>query len=214
MINENLIGERHGRLTVIAKSPRGFKWWICKCDCGNTKELIASRFKTYQSCGCLEKENKITIGKRSQTHGMSNSILYSKYCSMKARCFNPNYKHYGRYGGRGISICDEWLGKNGFSNFAKWAYENGYDDYKHGYDQSIDRINFDGNYSPENCRWVTQKEQARNRNITLRISYNGEVYSLGEFCETNNINYDWARRRFPRGQSAEVIMRDWINKKT
>lgn len=213
MNKENLIGQRHGRLVCIGKSTKGNNWWICVCDCGNQKEMIASRFKTYKSCGCLERENRKNIGKRTKTHGMTSSILYSKYCSMKARCYNPQYRYYHRYGGRGIKICDEWLGENGFLNFSKWAYDNGYNESLTGYDQSIDRINNNGDYEPNNCRWTNQKSQCRNRINTLTILHGDNLISLGEFCEINNVEYNWARRRLHKGQSAERILQDWKNKK-
>jgi len=206
----NLIGKRHERLVVIKKAEKGFTRWVCKCDCGNEVELLASKFFSNKSCGCLEKENKMDLAKHTRTHGMTKSILYHKYCGMKERCFNPNYKHFERYGGRGITICEEWLGENGFVNFMKWAYKNGYDDNKHGYDQSIDRINVDGNYEPSNCKWSNQIEQARNRGNSIKIVDAEKEISMCEFMENHGITSDaYVRRHIEKGFTAEQIIHDW-----
>jgi hypothetical protein len=207
-IGMDLVGQRHGMLTVIKKDPGSKSRWICRCDCGNTVTLMSSRFFKRQSCGCLEEENRRNIGERSKTHGMTNTILYSKYCSMKERCHNKNYIYYMRYGGRGIKICEEW--ENSFEAFVKWAYENGYDDTKVGYEQSLDRIDNDKDYCPENCRWVDQKTQVKNRSIATHIIYNGEDLNYVEFAEKYGIASEaFVRRHHERGQSPEDIINEW-----
>ena len=203
-------GYRNVRLLVVEKANTGRNQWICKCDCGTTKIMTPSRFKTFKSCGCLEKENKKNLQLLTRKHGMTNSILYSKYCGMKLRCYNRKYKYFDRYGGRGISVCDEWLGEHGFENFCKWAYENGYDESKTTYQQTIDRIDTNGNYEPSNCRWANQTEQVRNRSISKYIIHNGKNIPMAEFAEKYNITKSWfITRRLSAGYSSDDIIKEW-----
>ena len=114
-----------------------------------------------------------------------NKGLYSKYGAMKSRCLRKSHAKYKDYGGRGITICDEWLDKDtGFDAFADWALSHGYQD-----DLSIDRIDVDGNYCPENCRWATNKEQARNKQNTIWVDYHGERVTLAKLCEDKGKDY-------------------------
>lgn len=207
--NIDLTGQRHEKLIVIKKADKGRTQWICKCDCGKIVTLPAFRFFEYKSCGCLERENRENLSKHTMTHGLTNTILYSKYCSMKERCTNPNYKYFHRYGGRGIKVCEEWLGKNGFINFYNWAIRNGYDSNKKGYEQSLDRINVDGNYEPNNCRWANQQQQMRNYSKTKYIKCKNEILTLCDFCDKYNVSRYFARRRIEKNQDAETIIRDW-----
>lgn len=206
--NADFTGQRFGRLTVLRKAEHGYSWWVCKCDCGIEKEIIACRLHTVKSCGCLEKENKEHLSKCTRTHGMTETRLYSVWCGIKDRCFNQNVEHYDRYGGRGITMCNEW--RNSFEAFRDWAYSTGYDDKLSGKEQSIDRINVDGNYCPENCRWVTQKQQMRNTGRTAYMEYNGAKIPIIEFCEQHGITYShFVKRRLEKGETPDEIAESW-----
>ena len=123
---------------------------------------------------------------------MKNKRLYNIWCLMKGRCYNMNHHRYGRYGARGIEVCDEW--KNDFKSFEKWAMANGYRD-----DLTIDRIDNDGPYSPNNCRWATRKEQSNNSSNNHLISVNGEIYTASQLAEAYGIPRQTFYRRLQRG---------------
>lgn len=204
----NLIGERNGRLQVIRKADHGKTWWVCKCDCGNTVELVACRFFQYKSCGCLEKENRKNLSLHTKTHGMTETRLYGIWCGIKDRCFNPNIEHYDRYGGRGIKVCDEW--RHSFESFRNWAISAGYDETKTGKEQSIDRIDVNGDYCPENCRWVSMKEQVRNRSDTIYIETENGKVPVRAFCEQHGITYEhFVLRHLERGFTIDELLRIW-----
>lgn len=159
---KDITGERFGRLTAVRvaelkqrNNGRHRVMWECKCDCGNTCVVVRDALISGDtlSCGCLHRERASTA---NTTHGLTDSRLYGIYYGMIARCTHPSNPAYRHYGGRGITICDEW--KNDFMSFYNWALKNGYSD-----NLSIDRINNDGNYEPDNCRWATAKEQVNNR---------------------------------------------------
>jgi hypothetical protein len=205
--NVDFSGQKHDRLTAIKKSEKGVSRWICKCDCGNVVELTAYYFLIHKSCGCLEIENKKTLNSRTTTHGMTETRLYSVWCGMKERCYNKNYKYFSRYGGRGISVCEEW--KNSFENFRDWAYKNGYDDSLNGKDQSIDRIDLDGNYEPSNCKWSNQKEQVMNRRNSVLFVYNGITMNPYDFEKCTGVSRFYTYRHLKKGETPEEIIMRW-----
>lgn len=212
--DEDILEKKFFRLTPVSKVEGTRSKWHCVCDCGNTKDTYAWKLiqGKVKSCGCYEKENLERISHSGQKHGMTDTILYKKWCGMKARCFNPHYKHFDRYGGRGITMCPEWLGEHGFENFAEWAYKNGYDDSKSGYEQSIDRKDTDGDYSPENCKWSNQLEQVKNRSNSFLITDNdGEKLTHVQFSIKHNIppHSLYVYRRMKRGMSANDILEEW-----
>lgn len=154
------------------------------------------------------RPSRETIGDRSRTHGMTDTRLYSVWCGMKCRCYNSHYKHFDRYGGRGISVCEEW--RTAFEPFRDWAFANGYDPALSGKEQSIDRIDLDGDYSPENCRWANQTEQVRNRSNAVSLIYNGTVMNPYEFARATGITDKvFIYRRLKKGDTPEKILSDW-----
>lgn len=132
--------------------------------------------------------------KKKRFHGMSNTKLFWLWCDMKKRCVTPSYVHYDRYGGRGISVCDEW--KEDFMNFYNWSMANG---YKEGL--SIDRIDVDGDYEPSNCRWIPLKEQHWNTSQNLFLEHNGERKCLAQWCKELGVKYSTASGRIKRGKT-------------
>lgn len=157
----DLTGQRFGKLVVIKRMPNNQNnkvVWLCKCDCGKETVVIGSRLYTgkTKSCGCLTIEKTI---ERSKKHGQGHSHLYGTRMNMIDRCTNPRNKTFCYYGGRGIKVCQEWLDKEtGVQAFVDWALANGYRD-----GLTIDRIDTNSDYSPENCRWVTMAVQCTNR---------------------------------------------------
>lgn len=183
---EDLTGKRFGRLVVLERkgtNKHGNSMWLCKCDCGNKKIITAGYLKkgSTQSCGCYQKEINKTINK---THGMSNTRIYRIYTSMKNRCYNEkDKKHFEHYGKRGIKMCDEWLGENGFINFMEWSLSHGYTN-----ELTIDRIDVDGNYEPSNCRWADNKTQQNNTTNNHYLTINGVKKTITEWAEENGVN--------------------------
>ena len=167
--------------------------FVGKCVyCGNIITRSASGFKQEKSritCPCQEKYSH---------HGKSHTRLYTIHQNMKRRCNNPKNKWYYLYGGKGIRVCDEWSGKYGFVNFAKWAMENGYSD-----ELTIDRIDSDGNYEPSNCRWATPHEQNMNRETTWYATIDGIKKPVMEWCELYGIKYQCVKSRVNRGWEVE-----------
>ena len=170
----DLSGQRFGRLTVLERTENKHyrcgqvqAQFLCKCDCGNEITVLGGNLKTghTQSCGCHRAQK---TAERSLKHGMSLSSIYGVWNTMRQRCLNPNNHKFSEYGGRGITVCDEW--KDSFEAFRDWAVANGYEEHL-----SIDRINNDGNYCPENCRWATAKEQANNRRKRRMLKKPSEV---------------------------------------
>ena len=194
---KNLTGKKFGRLTVIGVSRkvesgnRERYYWRCKCDCGNEKEVRTDCLTSglVKSCGCLKKDqDKINLTKYHK-HKLSHTKLWDTYYGMKSRCYDKTDKRYSDYGGRGIEICPEWL--ENFENFVSWSLENGFDD-----NLQIDRIDNDSGYSPQNCRWVSIKENCRNRRSNVMIEYQGKMITLVELSEILNIPYKTAYSKY------------------
>lgn len=191
--NPEWIGQRFGRLTVVGAVPyadsAGRKQirWKTRCDCGN--ETLVVPFKVVsgetRSCGCLSLEMS---RERFTKHGEAHTRLFYTWVGMRDRCNNPRNKRYENYGGRGITVCEEW--ENSYEAFAKWARENGYAD-----NLTIDRIDVDGNYEPSNCRWADLKTQMRNRTDNHYITIDGVTRPLVEWCEIYGQKYSVVHSR-------------------
>lgn len=160
----DLTGEVYGRLTAIQRVPKPDKskrtaWWLCKCTCGKETIVSANRLTmgVTKSCGCLSAIGKEGNANR-KTHGGSKTRLYKEWIGMRGRCNNPKYIPYSRYGGKGIRVAKEW--DESFISFRDWSYANGYSD-----NLSIDRINPNGDYTPQNCRWVGKDIQSYNQGV-------------------------------------------------
>lgn len=200
----DLTGQRFGRLTVLEitnKKKYGKILWHCKCDCGNTKEATNSSLKCgdVKSCGCLQKDTRRINAKNIKTktkHGMCEKRLYRIYHNMISRCYRKCTNGYENYGGRGIKVCEQWLGEKGFINFMNWSLSNGYND-----ELTIDRIDSNGNYEPNNCRWATRKDQCNNRRNNIILEYKDKKYSVSKWSEITGIKKTVIYQRLRKGFS-------------
>lgn len=195
----DLTGLKFGRWTVIKKvesrkrnDGKTESQYLCRCDCGNEK-IIAGKCLSdgsSKSCGCYRSEFQ---SKRMQSHGMSNTRIYHEWDSMKNRCFNkrPGTESWN---GKGIKVCEEWMGKTGFKNFYKWAINNGYSDQL-----TLDRIDNNKDYSPENCRWADYIIQNNNSSNNVMIEYHGEIKTIAQWAKEYGINYQTLYSRIKRG---------------
>lgn len=207
----NLEGCRFGRLLVLEQAESRYgkdgkprRSWRCVCDCGN--EVFATtqdlRKGDVQSCGCYHDEctrNRMTI------HGDSGNKLHNIWKAMRRRCKDDGHADYRYYGGKGIRVCEEW-DKN-YSEFKAWAINNGYSD-----GLTIDRIDVNKDYCPENCRWASMTEQANNRTSNIVISNNGETHTLMEWSMIYSIPYSTLYMRLKSGKSFEEAIK--LNKPT
>lgn len=172
------IGERYGKWLVIGEG-KDSKHRRCKCDCGEIKDVRADHLTDgrSRSCGCSKKENHPWIYKGNPWRGRLNRI----YGNMLRRCYDERSDNYSRYGGRGITVCEAW--RNSFDSFADWAYTNGYEK-----GLTIDRIDNDLVYSPDNCRWATKQEQNHNKRNNVVLMIDGERYTVTQAARKAGIN--------------------------
>ena len=166
MSYRNLVGHRYGLLVVVkdmgVSKDGHHRNWLMKCDCGNTCVRNTGGLSKKSSCGCEEKKHLEIMSKNNVTHGMTNTGLYRSFKGMKSRCYRKKDIHYRAYGGRGITICKEWLDNS--KSFYDWALANG---WKEGL--TIERIDVNGNYCPENCKWIPMSEQYKNKQTPYQI---------------------------------------------
>lgn len=184
----DITGQRFNNLVVIKRvdnAARGCTVWECLCDCGNITKVRGNNLKSgaVKSCGCKRKESKPTL-----RHNMSKTRLYREWAAMKRRCLTPSCKAYKNYGGRGIKICKKW--ESSFESFMAWALSNGYSD-----ELTIERIDVNGDYCPENCKWIPANEQQKNRTSCLFIHYNGKNQNLFDWCKEMNLSYKLIHNR-------------------
>lgn len=161
---KDLTGRRFGRLVVIGRAEstkEGRARWVCLCDCGKTSVKIGKSLLNghCKSCGCGEYENRVN---NVTSHRLSGTRLYHIWKAMKQRCYYPKHKDYHNYGGRGITVCEEW--RKDYVSFHNWAISHGYKE-----NLSIDRIDVNGNYEPGNCKWSTAREQRLNQRPRKRV---------------------------------------------
>jgi hypothetical protein len=211
---EDLTGLRFGKWTVIKRgedhitgSGNRFTTWDCICDCGTRKNVIRNSLTSGRStsCGCEHREIQKKIAKNNfSTHGCTGTRLYNIWNGMKKRCYNNNASNYNDYGGRGIFICDEWL--NDYQVFKTWALQNGYTD-----SLSIDRINNNDGYYPENCRWVDRVTQCNNRRSNVEYNVFGKIMTLSECAREYGINYKSLHKKIKAGKNIEEILQQSIN---
>jgi predicted DNA-binding protein YlxM (UPF0122 family) len=198
----DLTGQRFGRLIVLerAKNRAGRVAWLCHCDCGNKKITTTKclRNGTTRSCGCFQLDR---IKETNTLHNRKPERLYQSWQDMKKRCLNKNSKHYKNYGGRGIIICDEWM--HNFIAFRDWALSNGYAD-----NLTLDRIDNNRGYEPNNCKWSTKREQ--NRNKRNNVIYNGK--SLRYAAEEHNISWKALYSRVKRGMPVKDALTKPVKK--
>lgn len=191
----DITGQMFGRLRVLGLdhvTERGRTYWLCECNCEERTQLVVRRdgltSGTVSSCGCLHREK---LKERFTRHGMATSRLYKIWRGMRQRCENVSNPRYEAYGGRGILICDEW---HDFQNFYNWALDHGYTD-----ELTIDRINNDEGYFPENCRWADRITQQSNRRGNHYFTYAGETKTLAEWTRCLGVKYSTLWYRIARG---------------
>lgn len=199
-----LKGQRFGRLLVLEQAGRTKKGgilWKCLCDCGNQTNVEGYRLKNghTQSCGCYHKEQTLkAVTKHGDNRRGKREPLYDRWQAMISRCYQPKFIEYELYGGRGISVCDEW--RKSYVSFRDWALKNGFNR-----SLSLDRIDTNGNYSPENCRWITRKEQNNNKRNNHRVLFRGEMLSISQISDVTGLPYETIKCRIKRGWEGESL---------
>ena len=174
--------------------------WLCRCDCGTERIVSAHSLRngSSQSCGCYHSDIMHDVGKVNVTHGMSNSRLYRIYKHMRNRCYNKNDARYKYYGARGIVVCDEW---QKFETFRDWALSNGYSD-----SLSIDRIDYNKDYCPNNCRWADDIQQSNNKSNNKLFTYNSETHTIAEWAKIYDMPYKKLWKRLSMGWGIEKAL--------
>lgn len=199
MAIKDMTGQRFGKLVVkelAGKDGRGECKWLCQCDCGNTTVVYGSHLRKGRtvSCGCVMRN-------AHASHRESRTRLYRIWQHMTSRCSNPKSDSYKYYGKRGITYCNEW---KTYESFRDWAMANGYKD-----NLTIERIDVNGNYEPENCTWIPQTEQAKNTRKAIRITYDGITDTLRGWSKRMGIPKSTLWSAYNRGEN--IYERFYIN---
>lgn len=196
------VGKRFGRLVLLKEEPAGLfpsgganRRYLCRCDCGEEKviNLHNMQSRNTTSCGCYHRERQQSV---SRTHGESQTRLHGIWGAMIQRCTNPNVRNYASYGGRGITVCDRW---RKFENFREDMGE------RPDPSMSLDRIDNDKGYCPENCRWATASEQLANTRRSVFVTYRGKTKTMGEWSRETGMPYARLRARVKAGWDTEDI---------
>lgn len=203
---KDLTGKIFSQLKVIKRHDVKSKKirWLCVCDCGIETLVSGTHLITSHttSCGC-HRRKQLNIA--NTKHGLRKTRLYNIWAHINQRCLNSKNKNYIYYGGRGISICDEW--KNSFEAFNNWALKNGYENHL-----TIERKNVNGNYSPENCSWATTQEQSVNTRKTHRITFRGEVLNTTQLKERYGCNRNTLYIYIKQGKDVKPYIEWSINR--
>lgn len=192
-----IAGIRFGRLLAVSPEIKaGRRKWLCQCDCGRETHVQANSLVsgTIVSCGCYHKQEAAKLCRSRTKHGEKRTRLYQIWYGMKQRCHYPKNISYRLYGARGIEVCPEW--RNDYPAFAAWARSAGYAD-----NLSIDRIDSDAGYSPDNCRWVTVRAQSLNRSTNRVLEHDGMALTIGEWAKRTGIHRTTIAARLSRGMS-------------
>lgn len=200
---KDITNQRFGRLVTlgpVGQSKSGNVIWLCKCDCGNTKNFPGGNLKRghAKSCGCLPKE---IIAQRNTVHGMRSDPLYQVWGGMKNRCTNPNTENFAYWGGRGITVCNEW--RHDFVAFHDHVSQLPHCGEK---GRSLDRIDNSLGYQPGNVRWATAKEQGRNTRVNILITHNGKTQCLSAWAEELGLSLGMLHQRIRAGWSARRML--------
>lgn len=208
----DLSGRRFGRLTAMEYAGRknGRTLWRCLCDCGNETITGYSNLLNgiTKSCGCLGMETRIRTGHNNRTSAsmslcdnLRSHPLYGLWLSMLTRCYNKKHRCYKHYGGRGIKVCERWLPKNmGFENFLNDIGERPSTEY------TLDRVDVNGNYCPENCRWANHAQQANNKTNSVIVYYHNIRTPLKEICDRLGMNYSTVAHQIQKGFDINAII--------
>jgi hypothetical protein len=197
-VKRNLAGKKFGKWTVLKHMEKRPIYCLCQCECGSEPKIVHNKLLISgesKSCGCYRLER---LREAISTHKMSEKPIYRTWIAMASRCNNPNHSAYRDYGGRGIKICERW---KKFENF----YED-MGDKPPG--MTIDRIDNDGDYSPSNCRWVTSKEQSRNKRSNVWVTFNGKTMTVADWARETGLRAEKIRYRLKAGWPTEKVLRD------
>lgn len=213
-MKKDLTGRKFGMLTairVVGRNKHNVLIWECKCDCGNisyptSNSLLSGNTK---SCGCVtRRKSGERFRKMNVTHQQTYTRLYHTWCSMKSRCYRKSNDHYKSYGERGITMCDEW--RNNFEAFYEWAIRNGYSD-----NLTIDRIDNDKGYYPNNCQWISFSDNTRKKRNTVFLTVNNENKSIREWGNILGVSHSTVRlfyKRYGALKTIEAITKSIQNK--